>query len=468
MKKIFLVVFLAFNIFASSDIDIKSSVVKIFTVSSNPSIRQPWTSIISGATGSGCIIEGNKILTNAHVVTHSTYLQVQKNGDTKKYEAKVLSINHTADLALITVKDKSFFKNTKPLKIGALPKLQQKVDVYGFPEGGSTLSITSGVISRIEHQTFVHSGAKLLAIQIDAAVNPGNSGGPAISDGKIVGIVMQGKRTSQSIGYIIPTNVIKHYLTDLVDGKLNGYPMLGVEIETMENPAFKDMYKLENKKVGVLVNRVMPNSPASKVLKPDDVIVEIDGKKIYSNAKIEFRDKEFTSFNYLVQEHQVGDDLNIKILRNGRKLGYKVKLSKTAKELKLINPTKFKNKLTYYIYGGFVFVPASSEYHFGDKYFDIYPSEQRKQLVLLYRVLPSSLSRGFERVRDMIVEKVNGKTPKDFKDFVKAIEKGKSSFIVFEDDHNYKIVLKRSEVLKNRKSLLDKYNIKAYKSDDLK
>ncbi len=466
MKILIVLSLLLVNLF-SSDVDIKSSVVKIFTVSSKPSIRQPWTSIISRATGSGCIIDGNKILTNAHVVTHQTYLEVLKNGDTKKYEAKVLSVNHEADLALITVKDKSFFKGTKALRIGDLPALQQKVDVYGFPEGGSTLSITSGVISRIEHQVYVHSGAKLLAIQIDAAVNPGNSGGPAISEGKVVGIVMQGKRSSQNIGYIIPTNVIKHYLVDLKDGKLNGYPMLGVEIETMENPSIKEMYKLKNKKIGVLINRVYPNSPAYGVLKPNDVLIEIDGKKVYSNAKVEFRDKEFTSFNYMLQEHQVGDDVKLRVLRDGREKGFKIKLDKTFKDLNLIKVAKFKDKLTYYIYGGFVFVPASIEYRFADKYLDMFPTKKRDELVLLYRVLPSSLSRGFEKVRDMIVEKVNGKTPKNFKDFVKIIESGKSEFVVFEDDHNYKIVLKRSEVLKNRKSLLDKYNIKSYKSDDL-
>ena len=114
-----------------------------------------------------------------------------KNGDTKRYEAKILSICHDCDLALITVKDKDFFKDTNSLEIGELPKLEQKVDVYGFPEGGETLSVTSGVISRIENQVYVHSGKSLLAIQIDAAINPGNSGGPAVSDGKVVGVVMQ-------------------------------------------------------------------------------------------------------------------------------------------------------------------------------------------------------------------------------------------------------------------------------------
>jgi len=248
-----LILLLCIPLFSDSKYDIKNSIVKIYAVYSKPSFAQPWTSLISRGTGSGCIISGNRILTNAHMVAHSTYLEVLKNGETKRYEAKVLSISNESDLALITVKDKSFFKNTKPLEIDNLPKLQEKIDVYGFPEGGETLSITSGIISRIEHQRYVHSGGMFLAIQIDAPINPGNSGGPAISDGKIVGLVMQGRRSSQNIGYIIPTSVIKHYLHDIEDGRLDGYPVLGVSVENMESRV-EDMFDNDEVSVAYVKN----------------------------------------------------------------------------------------------------------------------------------------------------------------------------------------------------------------------
>ncbi len=450
-----------------SKAQIKSSVVKIFTVSANPVFRQPWTSTIGQATGSGCIIDGDKILTNAHVVTHASYIEVLKNGDTKKYEAKILSICHDCDLAIITVKDKSFFKDTTALPINSLPKLQEKVDVYGFPEGGETLSVTSGVISRIEHQVYVHSGKALLAIQIDAPINPGNSGGPAISDGKIVGIVMQGRTRSQNIGYIIPTTQIKHYLKDVKDGKVDGYPFLGVLVERMENPGIKEMFKLKDKNTGVLVNKIVPNSPADGKLKVDDIITEIDGYRIYSNARLEFRKKEFTSFAYAVDKHQIGDELKCKIIRDGKEKEITLKLDKTEEELMLVKRNKFLNKPPYYIYGGYVFVPGSLEYHIPTKYFEMFPTKTRKELVMLYRVLPSELTKGYDRIRNVMIEKVNGKKFKDFKEFVHIVENSKAKFTVFEDENNYKIVLKREDVLKKQKEILNRYNIKAYKSDDL-
>jgi len=469
LKKLFLLFVLIINIYATplSKSEIKSSIVKIFTVSANPVFNQPWTSTIGQATGSGAIIDDDKILTNAHVVTHASFIEVLKNGDTKRYEAKILSICHECDLALITVKDKSFFQDTKKLPIGDLPKLEEKVDVYGFPEGGETLSVTSGVISRIEHQVYVHSGKSLLAIQIDAPINPGNSGGPAISDGKIVGIVMQGKRRSQNIGYIIPTTQIKHYLKDVEDGKVDGYPFLGVLVERMENPSIKEMFNLKDKKIGVLINKIIPNSPGDGKLKVDDIITKIDGYKIYSNARLEFRPKEFTSFSYAIDKHQLGDEVECEFIRDGKKQTIKLKLDKTREELMLVKKNRFLNKPPYFIYGGYVFVPGSLEYRVPVKYFDMFPTKDQKELVLLHRVLPSELTKGYDRIRNVIIQKVNGKKFKDLKEFVQIVENSKDKFTVFEDEYNYKVVLKREDVLKKQKEILKRYNIKAYKSDDL-
>ncbi|MGF3555330.1 MAG: S1C family serine protease, partial [Thermoplasmatota archaeon] len=161
--------------------DISDAIVKVYAVSDPPDYLNPWNMMgPSSVTGSGAIIEGNRILTNAHVVSDLTFLQVRRYGDTQRYPARLLAISHQCDLALITVDDPHFFQGIEPLIIGDLPATNQEVLVYGFPMGGDTLSITKGVVSRIEHQPYVHSSISLLAGQIDAAINPGNSGGPVI------------------------------------------------------------------------------------------------------------------------------------------------------------------------------------------------------------------------------------------------------------------------------------------------
>jgi S1-C subfamily serine protease len=157
-------------------------------------------------------------LTNAHVVANQAFIEVQRYGQRKRYVAKVYAVSHQADLALLKVEEKSFYDGVIALTFGVLPEVEQKIVVYGYPMGGSTLSATIGVVSRVEHHTYAHSGEVFLAVQVDAAVNPGNSGGPALSQGKIVGVVMQVISKSQNIGYLVPVSMVQHFLKDVIDG----------------------------------------------------------------------------------------------------------------------------------------------------------------------------------------------------------------------------------------------------------
>ncbi len=186
--------------------------VKVYTIYSEYDYDMPWQISRQGEkSGSGCIISGKRILTNAHVVADQTFVQVKRAGEAKKYMAEVEFVAHDCDLAVLKVSDDSFFTGVEPIEIGNLPKMGDKVAVYGFPEGGDELCITEGVVSRVEYQNYAHSGAYLLACQIDAAINPGNSGGPVIKNGEIVGIAFQRRTSGENIGYMIPAPVINHF-----------------------------------------------------------------------------------------------------------------------------------------------------------------------------------------------------------------------------------------------------------------
>ena len=195
MKRTLTVILSLYCLAAQAAPDIKDAIVKIYAVQSQSDYFRPWNKRgpVQG-TGSGAIIKGRKILTNAHVVSDSTFLQVRRYGRSERYVAHVEHVSHAADLAILKVDDPAFFGDAPALELGALPKVQQEISVYGFPTGGDTMSITKGTVSRVEHQVYAHSSQSLLAVQIDAAINPGNSGGPAIVDGRIAGIAMMNSR----------------------------------------------------------------------------------------------------------------------------------------------------------------------------------------------------------------------------------------------------------------------------------
>ncbi len=310
MKKllyILITTLLSTNILANTQIE--ESIVKIYTVSKIPNCITPWNSNIRRLHGSGSIINGNgkRFLTNAHIVSNGTFIEVKRYGSSKRYEAKVEYISHQADLAILSVEDKTFLKGAKSLKLGDLPNIRQEVTVYGFPMGGDSLSASTGIVSRIEHNRYAHSKEMFLSIQIDAAVNPGSSGGPAISDGKIVGVVMQQISQSQNLGYLVPAEIVKHFLDDVKDKKYDGFPHIGIGTQRMENEALRSVYKLDKDTTGVLIIDVAEKSPAFKKIKPGDVLLSIDGNRIQSDGTIEFRHHQFTSYKYYIDKKQLGE-----------------------------------------------------------------------------------------------------------------------------------------------------------------
>src|SRR5229473_5563219 len=116
---------------------VQKSLVRITSTEVEPDYRAPWNAgAVQRGIGAGFVIDGNRIMTNAHVVSNSRYLTVERDGDPNKYPATVLFVAHDCDLALINVADKDFFKNMVPLTFGGIPELESTVSAYGYPLGG--------------------------------------------------------------------------------------------------------------------------------------------------------------------------------------------------------------------------------------------------------------------------------------------------------------------------------------------
>ena len=458
---------------------VKDAVVKIIVVSHLIDKKEPWNSSVQRSSGSGFIIDGDRILTNAHVVSNATFIEVQKHAETKRYEAVTVAISHEADLAILQLKEKDdAFFTTPQLKFGNLPMLQKEVSAYGYPTGGSGLSITKGVVSRIERSAYVHKGVSFISVQIDAAINPGNSGGPVLSNGKVVGVVMQSRTLSQSIGYMIPVPVVRHFLTDLEDGQYDGFPSLGVDIEKIQSPVMRDLYGIKDDQSGVLVTLVYPGTPSTEVLKKNDIITHIDGHSVTNSAKAELRHRELIDFNHFVDMHQLGENIKLKIIRNGEAKEVTVKLSKTDDAFKLVGSMRFEKPPSYFVYGGFVFMPLTSDYisASGGRYLSdnitvlkqFWPTEERTQAVILANVLPDDSNKGFHNISNMLVDSLNGKKFKDFKAFYKLLMESKDKFLVLENQFGYQVAINRELALKKQDDILKRYNIAFGESEDLK
>ncbi len=470
------------SISSANEIDVREAIVKVYTVSNAPDYYNPWS--MQGprsSSGSGCIVENHLILTNAHVVSNQTFLQVRKYGDTRRYRAQVVAVSHLTDLALLTVEDEEFFADEPVLSFGDLPETQQEVLVYGFPMGGDMLSITKGVISRIEHQPYVHSSSVFLAGQIDAAINPGNSGGPVMVDNRIVGVVMQGIPSSQNIGYMVPVPVIRHFFKDLEDHVYDGYPSLGVALQDMENEGLREYYQVEEGMSGVLINQIVPGSPADGHLQIGDVILAIGGYIVGNDGTIEFRTNERTHLNYVIQQKHLGEDIDISILRKGEKISLNLNLFRSQTKDQLVPMEQYETLPSYYIYGGLVFCPLTKDLLniWGSQWYQSAPRElicqlmnnipeqEDQRIVVLLKALAAEVNQGYQNVSNWVINRVNGERIWNMSDLVEKIENCQEAYVVFEDQFNQKVVLDRVKALGSQQQILDIYRIPFDRSEEL-
>ena len=269
------------------------------------------------ATGSGIIIsDDGYILTNNHIVattSSESYYQVSEAtkitvtlfNDETEYEAKIIGTDEQTDLAVIKIEktglSKADFADSDNLKVGEFAM------AVGNPLGMQS-SITCGVISAINREVIDTDGKKFTLIQTDAAINSGNSGGALVnSEGKVIGInTLKLSGTGiEGMGFAIPINSTTDITSQLIQYSKVKRPYIGISgMDLTEQTA-----KANKLVVGVYVKSVDDFSAAQKAgIKIGDVIIEVEGKKI----------TKMDELNEIKNSHQIGDELKIKVNRDGQ------------------------------------------------------------------------------------------------------------------------------------------------------
>uniref|UniRef100_A0A7N0V3P7 Protease Do-like PDZ domain-containing protein n=1 Tax=Kalanchoe fedtschenkoi TaxID=63787 RepID=A0A7N0V3P7_KALFE len=460
------------------------AVVKVFCVHTEPNFSLPWQRKKQfSSSSSGFVISGRRVLTNAHSVEHYTQVKLKKRGSDTKYLATVLAVGTECDIAMLTVEDDEFWEGVMPVEFGELPALQDAVTVVGYPIGGDTISVTSGVVSRIEMLSYVHGSTELLGLQIDAAINSGNSGGPAFNDkGDCVGIAFQSLKhdDAENIGYVIPTPVIKHFIEDYKkNGAYTGFPILRAEWQKMENPIMRMSMGMKPDQKGVRLKRIDPTAPEFKVLKPSDVLLSFDGVKIANDGTVAFRHGERIGFGYLVSQKYAGDTAAIEVLRNSEIMKFNIKL---AGHKRLIPAHNKGIPPSYYIIAGFVFTTVSVPYlrsEYGkdyeyeapvkllDKHLHALRQSEDEQLVVVSQVLVADINIGYEEIVNTQVLAFNGKHVKNLKMLANMVESCKDEFLKFDLEYQ-QIVVVRSDAAKAATiDILRTHCIPSAMSDDI-
>ena len=464
------------------NVPVERSVVSIRVDSFSYDYGMPWNDpSVERSGGTGFIIEGNRILTNAHVVSGAVNINVKRPDQKKEFRAELLHIAHDCDLAMLKVEDPNFFQGAQPLVIGELPALSSPVVVVGFPIGGNRLSITRGVVSRIDMDTYAHSGIDShLTIQVDAAINPGNSGGPAIQNGRVIGVAFQVLRGGENLGYLIPPVVIRRFLREVEkNGAYRGYVELGIHSTSTENPVMRRALKLpaELEDTGVFVTRVLPGTSAEGKIRAGDVLLEIMDHPISESGEVMI-DNTFYSYVELVDHLSEGEVVKARIFRDGQLLTVEFPARRT--NIYDYQRREYEQPPQYYVQAGLVFQPLDA--NLMRTYSQEWLNNNRSEI--LYRYFYRMVSKAYQekeeevvltgRLNDSVnmytgsygyclVRSVNGQKVRNFREFVTRFDRAVTSeerVVVEFEDVNRPLVLRSLDVRAANERIRKSYSLR--------
>lgn len=453
-----------------------NAVVKLDVSSATRSCILPWVAIQDSCSGSGVVIAPGRILTCAHCVADATYIRVRKNNEDAIFHAETEFIDHDRDLSLLRVEDPVFMAGIVPMELGETPKEQSEVIAVGFPIGGDLISYTRGIVSRIEDIEYAHGRQRMLAVQVDAAINPGNSGGPVLDMDtlRVVGIAFQGRKDGESLGYLIPAEIVRCFLDDMADGRLDGVHESLFVIEELESEAKRRFLGMAPGQTGVEVTYVSP-ALCEDSLHIGDILMEIDGHRVANNGVIRVEGNQIRSLKHPFNMRQIGDHVPVKVLRDGKVIPLSVLVEKMNTYSRRF---LYEKAPDWFVWGGFVFTTFSYSYA-GQvskcRIFDDVFSEDKEhpddRFVMVSQVFSDVSVEGYLGLDGTHVRSIDGVKVRNLPHLVELLEGSTNKFVQLGMDIGNKwdshVVVDAAQMREVTPRVMRRFKIPVDRSEDL-
>ncbi|MDG1358681.1 MAG: PDZ domain-containing protein [Akkermansiaceae bacterium] len=420
---------------------IRQSLVRINSTIQVWSASQPWDkSAPKKRRALGALLQGNRVLTTAEMAADATYIELENADNTRIIPAKVTAIDYEANLALLEPDNgdtDSFFKDLKPLGLGSAAKIGDRVDVWQLEDNGMPI-VTDAVIQSVDIVSSFANGHFFLTYEAKGSMQSASNSFtvPVIRNGKLLGLLSSYDSKDQIVDIIAP-EIIQAFIADTSDGDYVGFPSLGIGITSTVDPSFRDWLKLSDDLGGLYVTKIRKDSAAQKAgLEKGDVIININDKAIGRRGY--YSDEQYGRlyWSHLIRGSlKQGDSVELTILRGGEQKQLTATLSRP--EEPLVARDTYDQAPLYLLKGGLIFQELTATYlkAFGKEWQSKAPlnlldimmtpedyEQDRNKIVFLSAVIPTPATTGYERLRNFIINKVNGHTVADISSLIEAFK----------------------------------------------
>lgn len=452
-----------------------SSVVKIVSQDVTFDWYNPYkTYNNSDSSGTGFFIDNNgTILTCFHVIEDSVKVDIIipiEGHD--KYEAEILSVCPSYDIALLRVKG---YKNKNYLELGDSDNINQKdkVIAVGFPlseQSNINLKITNGIIS----------GTHNILLQTDTPINEGNSGGPLIHNNKVIGVNSQkiASWMADNIGYALPIyyfNLIKDSMFKNV--KIVKIPYFACSFGISDDNMIKYLKNNEKCNTGCYVKKIIKTSPLYKIgIREGDIICNFDKYKVdnYGEVKTKWSNEKIKLDN-LIKRYNINDNISITFLNKSKKILETKNINFNIDNIESIRQKyKLFEKIDYEIFGGFSVMNLNLN-HLDNIYNNVnnenslfilnkfkHIKNRIKNRLIICNIIPGSYLKSINTLQNgSIIRKINNKKVYTLDDYRKVLMSLKNEkYIIIETFCGVRQVLDISKILDEEQKLADNNNYK--------
>lgn len=444
--------------------DIKSSVVRINSTLQSWNPAQPWEKQPPVQRRALAAIVGpQRVLTTSEMVADATYLELESPDGTHFAQAKVIAVDYEANLALLGPASEKegdvLFEKTVPLAMIAPPKIGQALDILQIEENGQSL-LTQGHLQSIDVTSNFLPGHGFLTYMVKASMQSAASSYslPVLLGNRLAGVLISYNSKDQ-ICDVASTDIVTRFLKDSAAGDYKGFPSLGISIARTEDASFRQWLKLPDDQGGLYIHTVRKGGAAETAgVKKGDVVLAIDGHAIDRRGYYQHPNYGSLFWGHLIRgEKATGDSVTLSLLREGQPLEIKATLTREEESTKLIPGYHFGKAPNFMIKGGLVFQELSHPLlkSFGENWQTRAPlnfldalknpekyEDKMDRVIFLSGSIPTPATVGYERLRHLIVRKVNGKEIKNMKSLIEAFKSNLNELHSIEfDEENFTVYL---------------------------